>query len=155
MRNDIAAVVRAAAGAGGATVKVILECAYLSASEKAAGCRAAEAAGAAFVKTSTGFAQPPAGTAVGSTPADLRLMRAAVGADVSVKAAGGIRTLDALLEAVACGATRIGTTSTAAIAAEAASRDPRGEGLAVPIAATAAAASSTTAGPSGGAASAY
>lgn len=150
VRDDIAAVVRAAtaAAAGGvAPVKVILECAYLSDAEKVAGCRAAEAAGAAFVKTSTGFATPPAGRAVGSTPADLRLMRAHTAAGVEVKASGGIRTLDALLEAVACGATRIGTTSTSAIAEEAARRDPRGEGLPAPSAASAA-----VAGGSGGAA---
>lgn len=134
MSEDIGAVVRAAAAAGGAAVKVILECAYLTDAEKAAGCRAAEAAGAAFVKTSTGFATPAAGVAVGSTPADLRLMRASAGPAVAVKASGGIRTLDALLEAVACGATRIGTTSTAAIAAEAEQRDPKGEGI--PVAAT-------------------
>ena len=111
---------------------MIFENAYLNEAEKIAACRASEAAGAAFVKTSTGFAAPPSGTAVGSTPADLRLMRAHTSPSVEVKAAGGIRTLDALLEAVACGATRIGTTSTAAIFDEATKRDPRGEGFAVP-----------------------
>ena len=135
-----------AAAAGGAIVKVIFENAYLNDEEKAAACRASEAAGAAFVKTSTGFAAPASGVAVGSTPADLRLMRSHTGSGTEVKAAGGIRT-HALLEAVACGATRIGTTSTVAIAEEASRRDPRGEGMpvAASVSSTAAAAA---AGPS-------
>ena len=108
VRDDIAAVVRAATEAG-AIVKVILENAYLSDVEKELGCRLAEQAGAAFVKTSTGFAPS------GATLDDLRLMRRTVGPDVQVKAAGGVRTLDALLEVMSVGVTRIGATATAAI----------------------------------------
>jgi len=103
---DIRAVVEAA---GGAVVKVILENAYLDHDEKVRGCRLAEAAGADFVKTSTGFAPS------GSTTEDLRLMRATVSDRVQVKAAGGVRTLDALLEVLALGVTRVGATATAAI----------------------------------------
>jgi deoxyribose-phosphate aldolase len=103
---DIRAVVEAA---GGAVVKVILENAYLTDDQKVRGCRLAEAAGAAFVKTSTGFAPS------GSTLADLRLMRATVSDRVQVKAAGGVRTLDALLEVMSVGVTRVGATATATI----------------------------------------
>jgi len=103
---DIRAVVEAA---GDAVVKVILENAYLDHHEKVRGCRLAEAAGADFVKTSTGFAPS------GSTTEDLRLMRATVSDRVQVKAAGGVRTLDALLEVLALGVTRVGATATAAI----------------------------------------
>lgn len=108
---DIRAVCDVAHGEG-ARVKVILENAYLTDAEKVRGVRLAEAAGADWVKTSTGFA----GT--GSTPADLRLMRATAGLGVQVKAAGGLRTLDAVLEALACGVTRVGATATLAILAE-------------------------------------
>jgi deoxyribose-phosphate aldolase len=108
VRDDIAAVVRTAAAAG-AIVKVILENAYLSDSEKELGCRLAEEAGAAFVKTSTGFAPG------GATIEDLKLMRRTVGPDVQVKAAGGVRTLDALLEVMSVGVSRIGATATATI----------------------------------------
>lgn len=108
VREDIAAVVRIATVAG-ATVKVILENAYLADAEKELGCRLAEQAGAAFVKTSTGFAPS------GATIEDLQLMRRAVGPNVQVKAAGGVRTLDALLEVMNVGVTRIGATATATI----------------------------------------
>lgn len=108
VQADIGGVV-VAAHAAGALVKVILENAYLSDAEKRAACGAAAAAGADFVKTSTGFA------ASGATLPDLRLMRDAVPAGVQVKAAGGLRTLDAVLEARAAGATRVGATATAAI----------------------------------------
>ena len=105
VRDDIAAVV-AVAQAKGAIVKVIFENAYLDDAEKELACRLSEEAGAAFVKTSTGFA--PSGTTI----ADLKLMRRCVGPHVQVKAAGGIRTLDALLEVMAVGVTRIGATAT-------------------------------------------
>lgn len=108
VREDIAAVVRTATAAG-AIVKVILENAYLSDTEKELGCRLAEEAGAAFVKTSTGFAPG------GATIEDLKLMRRTVGPHVQVKAAGGVRTLDALLEVMSVGVTRIGATATATI----------------------------------------
>lgn len=103
---EIAAVV---AAADGRPVKVIFENSYLTDAEKVAGCRAAEAAGAAFVKTSTGFA------AGGATAEDIALMRRTVSPAVQVKAAGGVRTLDALLELNRLGATRFGATATAAI----------------------------------------
>lgn len=108
VREDVAAVV-AVAAARGAIVKVILENAYLDDEQKVLGCRLAEEAGAAFVKTSTGFASG------GATLDDLRLMRRSVGPHVQVKAAGGVRTLDALLEVMAVGVTRIGATATETI----------------------------------------
>jgi deoxyribose-phosphate aldolase len=105
--EDISAVVDAVRGA--ALVKVILENAYLDDDEKVRGCRLAEAAGADFVKTSTGFAPG------GATIEDLRLMRATVSPHVRVKAAGGVRTLDALLQVIAVGVDRVGATQTAGI----------------------------------------
>jgi deoxyribose-phosphate aldolase len=107
VEDDIRAVVAAASGR--ALVKVILENAYLTDDEKVRGCRIVEAAGADFVKTSTGFAPS------GSTLEDLRLMRATVSDRVQVKAAGGVRTLDALLAVLSLGVTRVGATATAAI----------------------------------------
>lgn len=108
VQADIAAVVQAAS-AGGAIVKVIFENAYLTDDEKVRACHLTEAAGAAFVKTSTGFAP------TGATHDDLRMMRANTSPHTQVKAAGGVRTLDALLEVMAFGVTRIGATATAAI----------------------------------------
>jgi deoxyribose-phosphate aldolase len=105
--QDILSVVEAARGK--AIVKVILENAYLSDEQKLIACRLAEQAGADFVKTSTGFAPG------GATLDDLELMRASVGLQVQVKAAGGVRTLDALLAAIDAGATRIGATATASM----------------------------------------
>jgi len=105
---DIAAVVEVA-HAGGAIVKAIFENAYLADGEKIRACRLAEAAGADFVKTSTGFAPS------GATHDDLALMRRSVSPRVQVKAAGGVRTLDALLAVMALGVTRIGATATKAI----------------------------------------
>jgi deoxyribose-phosphate aldolase len=105
---DIRAIVDVAHEAG-AIVKVIFENAYLTDDEKIRACRASEAAGADFVKTSTGFAPG------GATHEDLRLMRANTSPHVQVKAAGGVRTLDALLEVMALGVTRIGATATETI----------------------------------------
>ncbi|MFI7544533.1 deoxyribose-phosphate aldolase [Actinoplanes sp. NPDC049599] len=122
VHDDIAAVVAAAQGR---CVKVILENAYLSDEQKVTGCRLAERAGAGFVKTSTGFAPG------GATLADIRLMRATVSGAVQVKAAGGVRTLDTLLELAAAGATRFGATATAAILDDLAARR-RGEPAATP-----------------------
>ena len=106
---DIEAVVHAAHGAA---VKVILESAALTDDEKRLACRLAVDHGARFVKTSTGF--HPAG---GATIADVRLMRAAVGAAIGVKASGGIRTLADARAIIEAGANRIGTSSSAAILA--------------------------------------
>jgi deoxyribose-phosphate aldolase len=112
---DIGAVVEVAHPAG-AIVKVILENAYLTDDEKVRGCRLAEAAGADFVKTSTGFAPS------GATHADLALMRSTVSNRVQVKAAGGVRTLDDLLAVMSLGVTRIGATQTKPILDEYRSR---------------------------------
>jgi deoxyribose-phosphate aldolase len=116
---DIAAVVAVAhAAPRRAIVKVIMETAYLDDAQKARACALIEGAGAEFVKTSTGFAVVTGDKAAGATLPDLRLMRAACGPGVEVKAAGGVRTLDALLAAAAAGATRIGCTATRAILEE-------------------------------------
>jgi deoxyribose-phosphate aldolase len=107
VRDDIAAVVASAKGK--AIVKVILEMAYLTHDEKVLGCQLVEQAGGHFVKTSTGFAPS------GATVEDIRLMRATVSPHVQVKAAGGVRTLEALLTMLEAGATRAGATATAPI----------------------------------------
>jgi deoxyribose-phosphate aldolase len=108
VQDDIAAVV-AVAHDRDAIVKVILENAYLTDEEKVRGCQLAEQAGADYVKTSTGYAPS------GSTMDDLRLMRASVSEQVKIKAAGGIRTLDLLIEGLNAGMDRCGATATAAI----------------------------------------
>jgi deoxyribose-phosphate aldolase len=108
VQADIAAIVEVAHPAG-AIVKVIFENAYLTDDEKIRACRLSEAAGADFVKTSTGFAPG------GATHDDLRLMRANTSPHIGVKAAGGVRTLDALLDVMALGVTRVGATATKAI----------------------------------------
>lgn len=87
------------------TSKVILETCYLTDDEKRTVCELAVQAGVDFVKTSTGF-----GTA-GATVEDVRLMRATVGPEMGVKAAGGIRTLEDALDMIQAGATRLGTSS--------------------------------------------
>jgi len=104
---DIEAVVRAAKGF---PVKVILETAALTDAEKQLGCRLALDAGAAFVKTSTGFH-----ASGGATVADVQLMRAVVGPNFGVKASGGIRNLADVQAMLAAGANRIGTSASAAI----------------------------------------
>ncbi|TDD65718.1 deoxyribose-phosphate aldolase [Jiangella aurantiaca] len=106
VEEQVAAVVVAA---DGRPVKVILENWYLSDEQKVAGCAASERAGAAYVKTSTGFAGG------GATAADIALMRRSVSPSMGVKAAGGVRTLDALLTLRDLGATRFGATTTAAM----------------------------------------
>jgi deoxyribose-phosphate aldolase len=108
VQEQIAAVVEVA-HASGAIVKVIMENAYLDDAQKVRGCQLAEAAGADFVKTSTGFAPS------GATLEDLALMRRTVSSRVQVKAAGGVRTLDALLQVLELGVTRVGATATAAM----------------------------------------
>lgn len=106
VQDDIAAVV---AAADGRVVKVILENAYLDHDQKVAACRVVEAAGANYVKTSTGYAPS------GATLDDVRLMRATVSPKIKVKSAGGVRTLDALLAMREAGIDRTGATATAAI----------------------------------------
>lgn len=105
---DIAAVAQAA-HAGGAILKVILETALLTDDEKRLACGLAKAAGAEFVKTSTGF------SSAGATAHDVALMRAAVGPEMGVKASGGIRTLHDLRAMVNAGATRIGASASVKI----------------------------------------
>jgi deoxyribose-phosphate aldolase len=119
VERDIRAVTDAAHGRG-AIVKVILENAYLSDAQKAEACRIAERAGADFVKTSTGYAPS------GATIVDLKLMRSTCSAKVRVKAAGGVRTLDATLACRAAGCSRIGATATVAIMEEAYKREVEG-----------------------------
>jgi len=106
VQDDIAAVVDVS---GDALVKVIFENAYLTDEQKITACRLTEAAGADYVKTSTGFAP------TGATIEDLRLMRDSVGPGVKVKAAHGVRTLDALLAVIEAGADRCGATATASM----------------------------------------
>jgi deoxyribose-phosphate aldolase len=110
VREDIAGVV-AACGAR-AIVKVIIEAALLSDEEKVSACRIAMAAGARFIKTSTGFGPP------GANARDVRIMREAVGPAFGVKASAGIRTAAFALELVAAGATRIGSSASTAIMEE-------------------------------------
>lgn len=107
VEEEIRAVVEAAAGTG--LVKVILENAYLNEEQKVRGSKMTEAAGADFVKTSTGFAPS------GATIEDLEMMRASVSDAIQVKTAGGVRDLDSLLEVMSVGVTRAGATRTAEI----------------------------------------
>lgn len=106
VEQDIHAVVKAA---GAAHVKVILECCLLTDEEKERACAAAKAAGAAFVKTSTGFSTG------GATVADVALMRRAVGPEMGVKAAGGVRTRQDALAMIEAGADRLGASAGIAI----------------------------------------
>jgi deoxyribose-phosphate aldolase len=108
VRYDIAQVVEASHRAG-AIVKVILETALLDDPQKTEACRLSKLAGADFVKTSTGFGPS------GATAHDVALMRAAVGPEMGVKAAGGIRTLQDFQAMTAAGATRIGASASVKI----------------------------------------
>lgn len=109
---DIAAVVQAA-HAGNALVKVIIETALLTNAEKQVACQLAQAAGADFVKTSTGFGPG------GATSADIALMRQTIGPDMGLKAAGGIRTWADAQAMIAAGATRLGASASIHIISEA------------------------------------
>lgn len=106
VHNDIKAVVGAAQGH---TLKVIIETSLLTDEEKIAACVIARAAGASFVKTSTGFAGK------GATVEDVRLMRQVVGADLGVKASGGVRDCETAQQMIESGATRIGASASVAI----------------------------------------
>jgi deoxyribose-phosphate aldolase len=106
VESDIAAVVRAAAGR---PVKVILECGLLTDAEKARGAAVAVSAGAAFVKTSTGF------LGSGATIHDVTLLRDAVGTGVSIKATGGIRFFEDAVALLEAGASRLGASRTETI----------------------------------------
>lgn len=106
VRDEIAAVV---AAAGGNQVKVILENAYLTKEEIVKACQLCEAAGADYVKTSTGFAP------TGAILEDVQLMRASVSSKVEVKSAGGVKSLDMLLSFMDAGVKRSGASGTAAM----------------------------------------
>lgn len=90
-------------------VKVILETSQLSQEEKIIGCALSKAAGAAFVKTSTGFANG------GATAEDVALMRRVVGEDMGVKASGGVRSTEDAMKMMTAGANRIGASASVAI----------------------------------------
>lgn len=115
VHHDIEAVVDAVthASEGRGIVKVILETGYLAPADIERACHLAVEAGAHFVKTSTGFG--PRGASI----EDVRLMRAAVGPGIGVKASGGIRDLATALAMLEAGATRLGTSAGEKILAEA------------------------------------
>ena len=98
--------------------KVIIEAALLTDDEKVTACQLAKAAGADYVKTSTGFGPG------GATAADVALMRRVVGAEMGVKAAGGVRDLDSLKQMIAAGATRVGASAGVKILQQARAADP-------------------------------
>jgi deoxyribose-phosphate aldolase len=104
--EDICRVVKSAAPAA---VKVILETSALDTEQKIIGCTLSKLAGAAFVKTSTGFGKG------GATVEDVELMRRVVGPDIGVKASGGVRTADDVLRMAQAGANRIGASASVAI----------------------------------------
>ena len=104
--EDICRVVKASAPAG---VKVILETSALDTEQKIIGCALSKLAGAAFVKTSTGFGKG------GATVEDVQLMRRIVGEDVGVKASGGVRTAEDALKMAQAGANRLGASASVAI----------------------------------------
>lgn len=107
VQADIAAVVEAAKDS--ALVKVIIESCLLTDEEKVKACELAVAAGADYVKTSTGFSTG------GATAEDIALMRKTVGPELGVKASGGVRSLEDMKKMVEAGATRIGASSGVAI----------------------------------------
>ena len=102
VKNEIAKIKEAC---GNHILKVIIECCLLNDEEKVRVCKIAKEAKADFVKTSTGFSK------WGAKVEDVKLMRATVGKEMGVKAAGGVRSHEELLEMVEAGATRIGTSS--------------------------------------------
>lgn len=110
VQRDIEGVVKAAAGH---TVKVIIETCLLTDEEKVKACEAAKAAGAHFVKTSTGFSTG------GATTHDIALMRKTVGPEMGVKASGGIRDYETAMAMIEAGANRIGASAGIAIVASA------------------------------------
>jgi deoxyribose-phosphate aldolase len=104
VERDIAAVTGPCRSCG-ALSKVIIEAALLTDDEKVTACTLAKAAGADYVKTSTGFGPG------GATAADVALMRRVVGAEMGVKAAGGVRDLEGMKAMIAAGATRVGASA--------------------------------------------
>jgi deoxyribose-phosphate aldolase len=124
--EDEVCALNAEALAHGAILKVIFENDFLQDAHKEILCRICTEAGAAFVKTSTGYGYVKGDdgrfSTRGATLDDLRLMRRLCPPSVGVKAAGGVRTLDEMLRAIEAGATRIGATATVSILTEAAAR---------------------------------
>jgi len=113
VRRDIEAVVEAAKGIrSDVIVKVIVETGYLTDEEKRTAAQIVEAAGADFVKTSTGFGPK------GATVEDVKLLKQSVSEQVKVKAAGGIRTWQQAHALLLAGADRLGTSSAAEILSE-------------------------------------
>jgi deoxyribose-phosphate aldolase len=106
----------------GVTSKVIIEAALLTDEEKITACTLSKAAGADFVKTSTGFGPG------GATAADVALMRRVVGAEMGVKAAGGVRDLQGLKAMVAAGASRVGASAGVKIVQELRGQKPAAAG---------------------------
>ena len=104
VKRDIEGVVNAVKGR--AKVKVIIEACLLTDEEKVKACTVAKLAGAAFVKTSTGYSTG------GATVEDVRLMRETVGPEMGVKASGGVRTYDDAIAMLKAGANRLGCSST-------------------------------------------
>jgi deoxyribose-phosphate aldolase len=104
----------------GALSKVIIEAALLTDDEKITACTLAKAAGADYVKTSTGFASG------GATAADVALMRRVVGAEMGVKAAGGVRDLEGMKAMIAAGASRVGASAGVKIVQQARGEQPAG-----------------------------
>ena len=117
VERDIEAVVEPCRQCG-VISKVIIEAALLTDEEKITACTLSKAAGADFVKTSTGFASG------GATAADVALMRRVVGAEMGVKAAGGVRDLEGLKAMVAAGATRVGASAGVKIVQESKGQKP-------------------------------
>lgn len=107
VRDDIKAVVEAAKDK--ALVKVILETCLLTKDEIVKACELSKEAGVDFVKTSTGFSTG------GATVEDVKLMRETVGAEIGVKASGGVRTTEDAEAVIAAGANRIGASASIAI----------------------------------------
>jgi deoxyribose-phosphate aldolase len=118
VERDIAAVTEPCRACG-ALSKVIIEAALLTDDEKVTACTLAKAAGADYVKTSTGFGPG------GATAADVALMRRVVGAEMGVKAAGGVRDLDGMRAMIAAGATRVGASAGVKIVQQARGEQPR------------------------------
>jgi deoxyribose-phosphate aldolase len=115
--EDICRVVKASGRAG---VKVILETSALDTNEKIIGCTLSKLAGAAFVKTSTGFGKG------GATVEDVQLMRSIVGGELGVKASGGVRTAEDAIKMAQAGANRVGASASVAIVTGKTDGKPKG-----------------------------
>jgi deoxyribose-phosphate aldolase len=115
--EDICRVVKASTPAG---VKVILETSALTQEEKIIACALSKLAGAAFVKTSTGFGKG------GATVEDVALMRSLVGGELGVKASGGVRTAEDVVKMAQAGANRIGASASVAIVTGKTDSKPKG-----------------------------